>query len=42
MMRGSMSFKRRVLGALGKDALLEIGRGLEPDAKLVLPFRGAA
>lgn len=24
-----MSFKRRVLGALGKDALLEIGRGLE-------------
>jgi hypothetical protein len=26
-----MSFKRRVLGALGKDALLEIGRGLELD-----------
>ena len=26
-----MSFKRRVLSALGKDALLEIGRGLELD-----------
>lgn len=24
-----MSFKRRVLSALGKDLLLEIGRGLE-------------
>src|SRR5688572_19511104 len=24
-----MSFKRRVLGALGKEELLEIGRGLE-------------
>lgn len=24
-----MSFKRRVLSALGKDVLLEIGRGLE-------------
>src|SRR5688500_4809669 len=27
----SMSFKRRVLSALGKDLLLEIGRGLELD-----------
>src|ERR1043165_4163893 len=27
-----MSFKRRVLSALGKDVLLEIGRGLELDA----------
>lgn len=26
-----MSFKRRVLSALGKDLLLEIGRGLELD-----------
>jgi hypothetical protein len=26
-----MSCKRRVLSALGKDALLEIGRGLELD-----------
>jgi len=26
-----MSFKRRVLSALGKDVLLEIGRGLELD-----------
>jgi hypothetical protein len=26
-----MSFKRRVLSALGKDFLLEIGRGLELD-----------
>ncbi len=26
-----MSFKRRVLPALGKDVLLEIGRGLELD-----------
>jgi hypothetical protein len=26
-----MSFKRRVLSALGKNVLLEIGRGLELD-----------
>lgn len=31
MMLGLMSFKRRVLSALGKDLLLEIGRGLELD-----------
>ena len=29
-----MSFKRRVLSALGKDELLEIGRGFEPDGTL--------
>ncbi|MEJ7600094.1 MAG: DNA methyltransferase [Kofleriaceae bacterium] len=28
---GAMSFKRRVLSVLGKDVLLEIGRGLELD-----------
>ena len=32
-----MSFKRRVLSALGKDALLEVGRGLEFNAHGIPP-----
>jgi hypothetical protein len=34
-----MSFKRRVLSALGKDVLLEIGRGLKLDGAVARELR---